>query len=283
MNNIGIICDLKFERHPLFKSYFYAIENLFGTPRIVESITDLQGIKLLFIGDDHYYAHKDIWQQVGFIKYCNEHNIDVIVFSSERILNSYFPWNESALQELNTFRLLHHYTVDVDDCIALGTKLNRSALSKSIKLGVDVKTKKDKAIFIGSTQCRKNSYQARKVVLNTLRNKISMAILKPNFAKWEDYMRKIAEYRFVLSPLGNGNLFPMRFYEILAVKSIPVQQVNKNTLKYYDIENQFEDCIFFTNPLTVQKKIADFIPKVSHNELWMEDNISTLLKGDGFL
>jgi hypothetical protein len=96
-------------------------------------------------------------------------------------------------------------------------------------------------------------------------------------------MKTIAGYRFVLSPIGNGNFFTMRFYETLAVGSIPVHQIRNNTLQYYDLEAKFDDCIYFEEPLELKEKIYNFTPLVSHNKLWMEDNVEMLLKKDGLL
>ena len=96
-------------------------------------------------------------------------------------------------------------------------------------------------------------------------------------------MQTIARYRFVLSPIGNGNTFPMRFYEVLLVKSIPIHQIRENTLKYYDIEAEYDDCIYFKEPEELQDKIKESTLLTSHNEFWLEDYIKKLLTEDGLL
>ena len=133
MNKVGIICDLKYSRHHLFQSYFHAVENLFGLPRVVKSVDQLYGVELLFIGDDHYSEHKKIWQNNAFIEYCNTHHIKVVALTNEKILNSYFPWNADNLKALKRFHHLHHFAIDVDDCTELGIGLNRTAPSKFFK------------------------------------------------------------------------------------------------------------------------------------------------------
>jgi hypothetical protein len=100
---------------------------------------------------------------------------------------------------------------------------------------------------------------------------------------WEKYMRMLSHHRFVFSPIGNGNFFTMRFYEALAVQSIPIHQVRNDTLEYYDLEAQFEDCIFFEDPREVADKVKNFKHKKSHNMIWMEDWMKVLLTDDNLL
>ena len=285
MYKVGIICDLNYSRHFLFKSYFYSVKNLYGTPMLVKSTKDLQGIELLFIADDHYEVNKLIWQQEGFIEYCNTNDIEVVVLTNEKILNSYFPWNIDNLIRLNEIKNLYHYTIDVDDCILLGLKLNRCPMSRTVRdqIVVDINNKKDKIVFIGTTKCGKDSYQNRVLCLEKLQKMIDIDIVDPSDVRWNNYFQTIAGYRFVLSPISNGNFFPMRFYEALSVKSIPIHQVKKNTLSYYNIESKFDDCIFFEEPEEVKDKLESFTLKTSHNKLYMEDTLGMMLKKDGLL
>jgi hypothetical protein len=288
MNKIGMICDLSYSRHHLFKSYYKSISNIFGTkPKLIRTLDDLYGIKLLFIGDDHYGPHKVIWQQLDFIAYCNINQITVVVFTNEKILNSYFPWNAQDLQLLNRFKKLYHYTIDVEDCIKLGLKLNRTAMSIDFQEIIPEIEKKDKVVFIGKVDCMKDSYRDRKNLLPELKKVLDLDIYESNIPTWEEYLKIIAGYRFVLSPLGNGNFFPMRFYEALAVKSIPIHQILDNTLDLYNIESNFDDCIFFRNISELQEKLSFFnhnvFYKESTNVIWMEDNIIELLKSDNII
>ena len=100
-NKRGIICDLAYPDHPLFKSFCYALANIYQVPKIVKIIPDLVGLDMLFIGDDHYHWHKIIWKQPGFIKYCNDHNILVISFTTEKIHGTIWAGNIDNLHHLN--------------------------------------------------------------------------------------------------------------------------------------------------------------------------------------
>jgi hypothetical protein len=270
---------LDYTAHPLFKSFCYAIANIYQTPKIVRIIPDLVGLDMLFIGDAHYYYHKIIWRQPGFIEYCNEHNIIVVSFTTEKIHGTIWECNIENLTHINQVKNLYHYTSDVDDCELLGTRLGRITISRSVFPHlVNIKNKKNKAIFIGSINCE--SYNERKNVLDEIGKIIDIDIITTKVEKWEDYMQLIAGYRFVLCPVGNANFFGMRFFEVLSVKSIPIQQVRSNTLTHYDIESKYKDCIFFEKVEELPKKLKSFTLETSYNMLWMEDNIEMLLKKD---
>jgi hypothetical protein len=279
MRKIGIICDISYTVHHLFKSYYSAVVSLFGGVTKVKTTKDLVGIEMLFICDDHFQPHKEIWTFPGFIDYCNVHNIIVVVFTNEKIMNSFFPWNETNLKILNTFKYLHHYTSDADDCKILGTQVNRMSLSRMLDPEIDENLiKKDRMVFIGHAEGR--SYAERRNVLAQIKNEIQIDIFEPAIQQWEVYMQLISTYKYVFSPIGNANQFVMRFYEILAVGSIPVHQVRSNTLDYYDKEAAFDDCIFFEDPKTIQFNKKEI---TNHNMIWMEDNIKLLLQKDNLL
>jgi hypothetical protein len=284
MNKVGIICDLGYERHHLFKSYYHSICNIFGGATLVRSIDDLYGLEMVFIGDDHYGPHKDIWQSRLFIPYCNINRIKVIVFTNEKILNSYFPWNAKDLVLLNKFKHLYHYTIDVDDCVSLNLKLNRTAISRSLKgLITNQEQKIDKAVFIGKVKCSMDSYSERKTLIPEIAKVIDLDVIESTIPSWDVYFNTIAKYKYVLSPIGNGNFFPMRFYEALAVGAIPIHQVRENTLAYYDREATFKDCIFFQDIKELKTKLDAFNQKAGQNVIWMEDNIELLLKSDDLI
>jgi len=290
MPKVGVIADLTYERHHLFSSYYSAISNIYNqVPVKVLSADDLKGVEILFIGDDHYGGHKSIWTNPYFQFYCNVNNIKVVVLTNEKILGSFFPWNESNLGLLEGFHNLYHYANDVDDCRTLGLKLNRTAPSCNVKNYLDQQydirnlKKINGILFIGQTRCPKNSYKERNELLENLKKHIPVKIIDSTIQSWDEYILLLASYRFILSPIGNGNFFPMRFYEALMVGSIPLHQVRLNTLDTYDIEKGFKDCIYF-------ETIEDLLPKVencenfnSYNELYMEDTLRILLNQDKLL
>ena len=269
----GIICDLQYSRHILFKNYFYAIRSLYEEVQLVNLSEDLEGIEILFIGDDHYYIHKMILTQPRFIEKCNSDNIKVVIFTTEKIFNSAFAWNEDNYKILQGIKNLQHFTSDVDDCIKLGTVLNRMLISKHFKQLYT--QKKDKVAFIGSTGC--DSYKERREIIKSLKILIPIDIISPTIDSWEKYITTLSQYRFVLSPAGNNNAFTLRFYEILLAGSIPIQQVKDNTLKYYDIEAGFDDCIYFQDVNEVPGKIDNCTMKYSHNQIWLEDYLKNIL------
>lgn len=274
---VGIICDLSYTRHHLFKSYYWAVSNLYGIPVVVNSIDDLKGVQLLFIGDDHYGPHKQVWQSKDFIAYCNINGIKVVVLTNETILRTYFPWNLVDLKKLNKFKCLYHYANDVDDCAELGLLLNRTAPSIHFKPDFDCAfQKKDKVVFIGKTECPKNSYQSRKNLLKTISKVIDIDVFDSTIPDWYEYVKLIAGYKYILSPLGNGNFFPMRFYEALAVGSIPIHQVRENTLRAYDIEHAGLNALFFKTIEDLPKLSPSFTPE----PIWMEDTLKLNLIKD---
>lgn len=281
MQKVGLICDMNFSRHPQFKSYFYAVEELLGRPVLITNKKQLTDIDLLIVGDDHYDRHKEIFQAPGFIGVCNGLDIPVIVLTTERILNSYFPWNKTNLKVLKGVQNLFHHTADCDDCEALGTTVHRISISSVFKDKYRTDKKKNGIVFIGSTQCKQGSYDARRKLLEDLiKAGVKIDILDKGVPSWEDYIKTLAEYRFVLSPIGNGNFLTTRFYETLAVGSIPLQQVTDNMLTHYDIEGKFDDCIFFKTVDDLVAKLSLTTLQTSHNELWTEDNLKIIFKQD---
>ena len=283
MDKVGIICDLNNDRHPLFKNYYYAVCNLYDTVRLVNCVKDLEGLSLLFIGDDHYVPHKTVWQSEGFISYCNDNSVKVVVITDEKILDSFFPWNETMLYRLNEFKYLYHYAADIDDCRRLGLKLCRISLSRTIvnNIRADWTNKKDRMVFFGNVN--HVSYQERSGVLTELKKLMDFDVIFSADYTWEQYIETLAQYRFVFSPVGNHNGFCMRFYEILAVHSIPVQQVRQDTFEYYKEESLFDDCIYFQDVREIPQKIRDCAFLRSHSELWLEDCLKKLLIEDNLL
>lgn len=280
-----MICDLSFSRHRQFRNYYHALESLYGDVRIVTSVEGLTGLDILFIGDDHFYNHKPILTASGFVEQCNLLGIEVVVFTSEKMFGSAFPWNEDNYKFLQSIRLLHHFAYDVDDCEKAGLKLHRLAMSKYYKncVDVNVETKLDQIVFIGSTTCTHDSYKERIDTLTKIQKLVPVDVIKPDIEYWEDYMKVLSKYRFVLSPLGNANTLVTRFYETLLVKSIPIQQVKDNTLKWYDIEARFRDCIFFKNPEELPEKINNCTLQQSSSEIWIEDYFEKILTEKGLL
>jgi len=285
MERAGIIVDLDYTRHISFKNYYYAIENIYGNVRLVETIEDISDIDILFIGDDHYGKHRKIFMQEGFPEKCNDNNIKVVVFTTERTFGTVYPWNEGNYYELRKkFKNLWQYMTDVDDCIKTGAKLNRTLPSIHFENPVeDIENKIDKIVFIGTTEGYNDCYKNRRALLSDIVNSRTIDIITTPIPEWKDYMRKLSQYRFVLAPKGNCNAFSLRFYDALMVHSIPIQQVESNTLQYFDIEGDFDDCIFFETVEEMEEKIKNCTLVRSESEFWMESYIYRLLIEDGLL
>jgi hypothetical protein len=244
-------------------------------------------IDILFVGDDHNYYHKAIFQQPGLVEKCNADKINVVVLTSEKVCGTIFPQNEDNYNYLQRFDHLYHYTCDVGDCKKLGTKLHRICMSRQFQ-NTYTQNKVDKMIFIGSAI--EYYYQNRIVLLDQISKIIPIDIvINPlsntgaNISKftWDAYMNMISQYRFVLSPLGLGDYLTLRFYEILLAGSIPVQQVGEDTLKYYDIEAGFDDCIFFRDINEIPDKINKCTLGNSYNKIWLENYLGKILREDG--
>ena len=277
---VGIICDLSFTKHIGIRIYYDAIKNLFGEVKLVKCIGDLQDLEILFIGNEHFQPHRDVWQQDLFQRYCNFNDIKVVAFSAEKIYNSSFPGNETIQKNLEKFNFLYQYTYDVEDCGILETKLFRPCISKKY-IDVEKNSEKiDKCVFLGNLNC--HSYKERTDTLEEIKKTVEVVFAEKQNT-WYDYIKEISKYKYILSPLGNANGLNLRFYEILLVNSIPIQQVKDDTLKFYDLESQFTDCIFFKTSKDLKNKFNNFSSQKSINNIFLEDHIQHLLLEDGLM
>ena len=287
MKKVGLICNLAWERCYNLKQYYYSINNLFEDVRLVSSCEDLNGLDIVFVGDDHHYAHRDVLHQPGFVEKCNADKIKVVAFTAEKIFDAFFDGNIDKFKFLKRINDLHIYTMDADDCALLGTKLHRPLFSKHYQdfMKVDVENKIDEVVFIGRSDPKlfDGCYKERAKELEALQKLTPITIIPPNIELWKDYMATLAKYRFVLYPAANGNFLGFRFYETLLAKSIPICRVWKNTLKYYDLEAKFDDCIFYEDVAEIPEKIQNCTYKYSHSQIWAEDYLSKVLKKDGVL
>jgi len=294
MKKIGLICDLAFDKHMQFRNYYYALLALYEEVTLVKSIDDLPGLDILFVGA---YVHGPHWEIVTdynihhkplpyvggelFVNKCNELNITLVLWSTEMVFgnSSYSHISIPTYNILSKCNSFYHYAYDINDCKKLGCRLHKLAMSKHYKncINNNIEDKKDEIVFIGK------SYTHRKELLRYVADNFPLTVREPTIPDWEHYLQVMSQYRFVLSPLGDANGFVTRFYEILLVQSIPVHQVKKDTLQYYNTEAGFEDCIFFERVEELPEKIENFKLMYSQSEIWLEDYLETLLKADGLL
>ena len=279
MKRVGVICDLDFTKHVQFKSYYYSLLALYGNVKVVSNINHLYGINILFIGGQDHGPHIDVYSTPLFIERCNELKITIVLISVEKIFGSTYKEHLERYNLISKCNKFVHYTYDIEDTKKLNTKLFRVCLSKHYEGWITIADeKKDAMVFCGVM------YLWRKQLIEELRKHIWIDIPeRTDFRTWEDYLRLIGSYRYVLSPLGDGNAFVAKFYEILLVNSIPVHQVKYDTLLYYDKEAKFKDCIFFESANELIDKILNFTLKSSYNTMWMEDELGKLLKEDNLL
>ncbi len=278
--NAGIICDLSFTRHVCFKNYYYALKSYFPNLKVVSNFLEVKKLDILFIGNEHFGPHQDIWNDNVFIHACNSSKVNIVVFSAEKIFNSSFEHNEKIQSRLEKFKRLYQYPCDVEDAKILDRPILRSCMSKYYMKDTSSTEKNDKCVFVGNVDCP--SYSGRRDMLSKIKELYPIDFIS-GIESWKDYFETISNYRFVLSPLGNALAFNLRFYEILTARSIPVQQVKGDMLNYYNIESNFEDCIFFSTAEECVEKIIKSEQKASNSNIWLEDHIIDLLSHDKIL
>jgi hypothetical protein len=292
MKKVGLICDLLFTKHMQFRNYYYALSWIYGSVKLVKSREDLPGLDILFVGDYFYGYHWSIVTDFNihqkplpyiggedFVKRLDELDITLVLLCTEKLLgDTHYTHAVPTYNILKKCKKFYHYAYDVDDVRLLGNKLHRFAMSWHYMNWIrkDI-VKKDRIIFIGCM------YKWRKEVIDFVKDRFPLDVFQSTITSWEEYMELIAGYRFVLSPLGNANGLVTKFYEILLVHSIPIQQVKSDTLQYYDIEAGFKDCIYFESLDELPNKITQCTLQRSESEIWLENYLIKLLKEDNLL
>jgi hypothetical protein len=275
---VGILTDIEnYDRHWIFKNYFFSLKNVFGNEKIkiIKSYKDLENIKLLFIGDEHFKPNNDIWNNDLFIDFCNINQIEICILNNEKIFSSFFPWNIQIQEQVNKFNKKIQFVYDVNDSDILKCEINKTYMSKKYSeiIKLNNSEKKDKIIFIGSTNC--SSYEKRKIFLNEMKQNFDIDIFESSPSlSMNDYFQTISQYKYVLSPLGNGDFVPMRYYETLFVNSIPLQQSTDKILKKFEEDINKKNSIFFTSIEDLIKKMQGFKPNSNVINYFMEDFIT---------
>jgi hypothetical protein len=277
----GILTDITHQYHWIFLNYYYSLKNVFGenNVKLVKSINDLNDIDALFIGDEHFLHNKGVWMTHDFINKCNTLGLKVFIFNNEKIHNSVFPWNEDIQRHVGMFNNHKQFVYDCDDADILNVKINKTYMSKEFKKTIPLNDviKNDKIVFFGNTKgsfSGDQSYVKRNEFLNEIKKELDIDIIESSKGvPMADYFNTISKYKYILSPLGNGNFVPMRYYESLFVKSIPLQQSTDNIISKFGNEITNNRGIFF-------KDINDLIKNLdnhkTHNneEYFMEDFIN---------
>lgn len=267
----------------IIQNFYYAILNIFPNDNVFVydgNISTLDNVDIFFILDEHWGKNNKKWNYPEFIQKVNDNNIDVVILNVEKVWNSQFPWNEDFQRNVEKIKNVTQFFIDIEDAKKYDHKyINKCLISKHFENKFNLaETKLNKAAFIG--QYDANWHKERKQILETVSKVIEVDIFKRDDKKRgiEDYMNLLSQYRYIVAPVSTAISIPPRFWEILFVKSIPIQQLKPNMEEYYE-ELQFEDCIFFTNPNEIPDKIQNHNFEVTNHDMWYEDYLKEILSG----
>jgi hypothetical protein len=242
----GIICKDALPGTSLFANFRLALKNFYNNDfKEVNSIEDINDIDTLFIVDEHFGPHVDIWRNLNFITQVNSKKIKVIVFNFEKIFSSQFPWNAEHQRHVYLFNYLKQYVSDINDLKTLNGKIiNKQLLSKDTQLSVPTVEKKDRILFIG--QCN-NYYPTREQVIKNLvsRGFPLDVVITHRKLTYDEFIQKVNEYKYILNPFGTGMFLNIRFYEALKLGCIPIQQI---TPEMKDLYRELDHSINFVDP-----------------------------------
>lgn len=280
MPNVGIVCYLPYKRSIVISIYYHAIKNLYGDVRIVEKPSDLEGLDMVFIGNDHFGHHTLVWDNDDFINRCNNNNIHLIIIGAEKIKNTIYPHNDRLWDKANCVKNLKYYLWDVEDVKLLNREILGYAASIHYKDCVNTSDKKNKCLFVG--QFDQPQYAERRRTLGIINKYIQTDIITNFQGDWKEYLQLYAGYKYALCPIsGTSNSIPFRFYEAMLVDTIPILQVRSDTLQYHPDEASLPDCIYFQKPEELANILPNFKYERCNSKLWLEDKIRNKLKKDG--
>ena len=223
----------------LFKNYKLALTNYLKVDIVeVVALKDLLGIKNLFIIDEHFKNHKDFLTDNETINFLNSNSINVIIFNTEKIYNSHWKHNLKTQKKLKTINSIIQLLSDCKDIKKVGTPfINKQYMSKDMNIKINNNQKKESILFFG--QLDGSAYKKRRKIIKEFTEQIEypFEIVKSTRSlSYLEYLNLLSKYKFVLNPLGAGEFLNVRYYETLAVGSIPIQEVNKNLKSLYHLE-----------------------------------------------
>lgn len=263
----GIICEDNLPGHSLFANFRLALVNYYQRNFTnVRNAFDLNGITTLFIVDEHFGPHVDIWKNETFINLVNKTNIKVVIFNFEKIYSAQFPWNADHQNNVLKFKNLLQIVSDIEDAKVLNFQtINKQLLSKSTVLVPPVE-KNNKVVFIGQVN---HWYPTRQRVIEEFKNlgfELDVIVTDRKLT-YEQFLNKLNEYKFILNPLGTGKFLNLRFYEALKLGCIPIQQMTKEMKSFYSLEAKY--CISFDETSELNKDI--FNTSFTPMEYYLED------------
>lgn len=250
----GIISrdEIELVSHGLFQNFRFALKNYLQIDfKNVNSAQDLDGIDTLFIVDEHFGPHVDIWKNSAFIDSVNSRNIRTVIFNFEKIYDALFPWNVDHQRNVDRFKNLVQFVSDINDAKILNRPvINKQLLSRDTIL-VQPENKINEILFIG--QINPHVYVRRREVLSNLMGKnLPLKIINSDRKfTYNEYLKLLASYKYILNPLGTGDFLNLRFYEALKMGSVPVQQVTDDMLtRYTELNNGYTVNFKHPNELT---------------------------------
>ena len=283
MKKIGLIChdDIKIAGHSLFSNYKKSLMNYFNKCSFIDvsSVHDLNdSLDCIIIADDHFAPHVQIWKNDMFIEKINNLNLRVCVLNNEKVYSSQFPWNIDHQNKLETIKKLTQLFSDVEDFKIKGGTLNKHGLlSRDQKFSIDKYEKKDRILFLG--QAEGGQYHRRQVLLNQITQKASKIPIDIKVTNrkltYNEFIETMAQYKYILNPLGTADFINLRFYEALELGCIPIQQFTDEMIPHYSKELEY--CIPFVglNDINLNKEFKKM-------DYYMEDffeeiNLANLL------
>jgi len=268
---IGIISQDNISQvgHSLFNNFRLALTNYLQPDfKDILSVEDLLDIQVLFIVDEHYIPHKNIWLNDTFIDCLNSRNIKTVIFNFEKIFDSQFPWNETIQQGVEKIKNRIQLVSDVKDAKRLNLPfINKQFLSKDTCLPSSKSNKEDTIVFIGQIN---EFYPTRGNILNEIKNSNNKVNIIKTDRKYsyEEFIDIVNSSKFILNPLGTGEFINLRFYEALKLGCIVIQQYTDDMVDWYDeLKNEnvllFKDVNDFNN--------LDLNIDYLENNLYLED------------
>ena len=285
--SIGLLWTDKTENEDFsfFNNYRSAFKNYFKTPiNEVDSVDKISQYNKLIIVDEHDRAHKKLICDPRFVETINRQNINVVIFNTEKIFNSYWIHNLETQKNIEKINNCLQILSDVKDIKRSGTPFkNKQYLSKELNFKKENIKKNNKILFFG--QLDGKAYKNRRKIIDKISNSIdiSLDVFKSTRSmSYKEYMNLLSKYRFVLNPLGAGEFVNVRFYEALKVGATPIQQMTPRMKSYYDFEIGENISINFHRPNMLQSinfKNFEFKPLNFYLEdYFFQNNLISLFK-----
>lgn len=275
-NSLALLCndELKYNH---FNNFKLALYNYCGESNFkrVNSIEDLQNVTHLFIVDEHYPRNVDLWSNPAFYRELNDKNIRVIIFNTERIHVKEFPWNLTIQSKVLNLKNHCQFLIDTEEAEQYKKPfVNRFLLSRDVVYNVPkTELKKEAIIFAGNFSG--GQYNKRTELLEQLKKAqigipidiINTKISSSSFMPYDEYLKLLSGYKYILCPLGTGNFLAFRHYEAKHLGCIPVQHIHPQMQSWYKEEDNAS--IFFTEASQLEDKLKT--REVSTEERFLED------------